>query len=86
MATASLFMRHVKRMMKMLLPALPGLLLIASGYGIAEQTLLPAAQNSHDVMLQPSVDDRSPNDLSPVSASSDKSDELGVPYYNSQRV
>ncbi|ENA9754209.1 multiple antibiotic resistance regulatory periplasmic protein MarB, partial [Salmonella enterica subsp. enterica serovar Montevideo] len=29
--------------MKMLFPALPGLLLIASGYGIAEQTLLPVA-------------------------------------------
>lgn len=37
----------------MLFPALPGLLLIASGYGIAEQTLLPVAQNSRDVMLLP---------------------------------
>ncbi len=39
----------------MLFPALPGLLLIASGYGIAEQTLLPVAQNSRDVMLLPCV-------------------------------
>ncbi|AXD31164.1 multiple antibiotic resistance protein MarB [Salmonella enterica] len=69
--------------MKMLFPALPGLLLIASGYGIAEQTLLPTAQNSHDVMLLPSVGDP-PNDLHPVSVNSDKSDELGVSYYNDQ--
>ncbi|EGD1493696.1 multiple antibiotic resistance regulatory protein MarB [Salmonella enterica] len=41
--------------MKILFPVLPGLLLIASGYGIAEQTLLPVAQNSCDVMLLPSV-------------------------------
>lgn len=41
----------------MLFPALPGLLLIASGYGIAEQTLLPVAQNSRDVMLLPCVGD-----------------------------
>ncbi|EAS0131285.1 multiple antibiotic resistance protein MarB [Salmonella enterica] len=65
--------------MKMLFPALPGLLLIASGYGIAEQTLLPVAQNSRDVMLPP-------NDLHPVSVNSDKSDELGVPYYNDQHL
>ncbi|RJH99149.1 multiple antibiotic resistance protein MarB [Salmonella enterica subsp. enterica serovar Lubbock] len=63
--------------MKMLFPALPGLLLIASGYGIAEQTLLPVAQNSRDVP---------PNDLHPVSVNSDKSDELGVPYYNDQHL
>ncbi len=45
---------------------LPGLLLIASGYGIAEQTLLPVAQNSRDVMLLPCVGDP-PNDLPYVS-------------------
>ncbi|AHW28371.1 multiple antibiotic resistance protein MarB [Salmonella enterica] len=71
--------------MKMLFPALPGLLLIASGYGIAEQTLLPVAQNSRDVMLLPCVSDP-PNDLHPVSVNSDKSDELGVPYYNDQHL
>lgn len=54
----------------MLFPALPGLLLIASGYGIAEQTLLPVAQNSRDVMLLPCVGDP-PNDLHPVSVNSD---------------
>lgn len=62
----------------MLFPALPGLLLIASGYGIAEQTLLPVAQNSRDVMLLPCVGDP-PNDLHPVSVNSDKSDELACP-------
>lgn len=61
----------------MLFPALPGLLLIASGYSIAEQTLLPTAQNSRDVMLLPSVGDP-PNDLHPVSVNSDKSDEFGL--------
>ncbi|HFQ8637053.1 multiple antibiotic resistance protein MarB [Salmonella enterica] len=71
--------------MKMLFPALPGLLLIASGYGIAEQTLLPVAQNSRDVMLLPCVGDP-PNDLHPVRVNSDKSDELGVPYYNDQHL
>ncbi|EEB3763518.1 multiple antibiotic resistance protein MarB [Salmonella enterica] len=71
--------------MKMLFPALPGLLLIASGYGIAEQTLLPVAQNSRDVMLLPCVGDP-PNDLHLVSVNSDKSDELGVPYYNDQHL
>ncbi|EAB9925914.1 multiple antibiotic resistance protein MarB [Salmonella enterica subsp. enterica] len=71
--------------MKMLFPALPGLLLIASGYSIAEQTLLPVAQNSRDVMLLPCVGDQ-PNDLRPVSVNSDKSDELGVPYYNDQHL
>lgn len=48
----------------MLFAALPGLLLIASGYGIAEQTRLPVAQNSRDVMLLPSVGDP-PTDLPP---------------------
>ncbi|AID24842.1 multiple antibiotic resistance protein MarB [Salmonella bongori] len=86
MAIVSLNMRYAKCTMKMLFPALPGLLLIASGYGIAEQTLLPATQNSRNVMLQPSVDDRPSNDLSPVNASSDKSDELGVPYYNEHHL
>lgn len=62
MATVSLFMRHAKSTMKMLFAALPGLLLIASGYGIAEQTRLPVAQNSRDVMLLPSVGDP-PTDL-----------------------
>ncbi|EIB7679112.1 multiple antibiotic resistance protein MarB [Salmonella enterica] len=71
--------------MKILFPVLPGLLLIASGYGIAEQTLLPVAQNSCDMMLLPSVG-VPPNDLHPVSVNSDKSDELGVPYYNDQRL
>ncbi|HCM1917458.1 TPA: multiple antibiotic resistance protein MarB [Salmonella enterica subsp. salamae serovar 28:r:e,n,z15] len=71
--------------MKMLFPALPGLLLIASGYGIAEQTRLPVAQNRRDVMLLPSVGDP-PNDLPLMSVKSDKSDELGVPYYNDQHL
>ncbi len=50
--------------MKMLLPALPGSVTYRLRYGIAEQTLLPVAQNSRDVMLLPRVGDP-PNDLSP---------------------
>ncbi len=49
--------------MKMLFPALPGIkLLIASGYGIAEQTLLPVAQIAArcDVLL-PCVGARTTN-------------------------
>ncbi|EJJ4226510.1 multiple antibiotic resistance protein MarB [Salmonella enterica] len=72
--------------MKMLFSALPGLLLTVSGYSIAEYSSLPPVQHSRNVMLLPSVDEWSPNDLSPVSASSDKSDELGVPYYNDQSL
>ncbi|QUJ02620.1 hypothetical protein KCP75_07770 [Salmonella enterica subsp. enterica] len=53
MAAAGLFMRHAKSAaMKMLFPALPGLLLIASGIWHCRTTLLPVApENSRDVML-----------------------------------
>ena len=56
------------------------LLAMASTQSYAEQ--LPAHRTAHDTMLMPSASSQSPFDFNHMGAGSDKSDELGVPYYN----
>lgn len=67
--------------MKLLSYAMLALLLVASGQSMAEQTQ-PTTQNNRDAMIMPPAHDQSPFDFNHMGAGSDKSDELGVPYYN----
>ncbi len=55
-------------------------LTLAASVSYAEQ--LPAQNNAHQTMLMPSASNQSPFDFNHMAAGSDKSDELGVPYYN----
>ena len=55
-------------------------LTMAASVSYAEQ--LPAQNNAHQTMLMPSASNQSPFDFNHMAAGSDKSDELGVPYYN----
>lgn len=68
--------------MKLLSSAMLALLLIVSGQSMAEQTTQPTQQNSRDAMMMPPAQEQSPFDFNHMGAGSDKSDELGVPYYN----
>ena len=60
------------------------LLALVSGQGYAEQTTAPVHHNKHDAMMIPSEDNHSPFDFNHMASGSDKSDELGVAYYNRQ--
>ena len=55
-------------------------LTMAASVSYAEQ--LPAQNKAHQTMLMPSASNQSPFDFNHMAAGSDKSDELGVPYYN----
>ncbi|MDO2439392.1 multiple antibiotic resistance protein MarB [Enterobacter nematophilus] len=58
------------------------LLVLFSSQTFAEQTPGAMQQNNRDTMILPSAHDQSPFDFNHMGAGSDKSDELGVPYYN----
>ena len=58
------------------------LLVLFSSQTFAEQTPRATQQNNPDTMILPSAHDQSPYDFNHMGAGSDKSDELGVPYYN----
>ncbi|MBM3070273.1 multiple antibiotic resistance protein MarB [Enterobacter sp. RHBSTW-00994] len=68
--------------MKVIASAALTLLVLVSGQTFAEQTPRVAQQNNRDAMILPSAHDQSPFDFNHMGAGSDKSDELGVPYYN----
>ena len=68
--------------MKLFASAALTLLVLVSGQSFAEQSTTPAGHGAHDTMIMPSAQDRSPFDFNHMGAGSDKSDELGVPYYN----
>lgn len=68
--------------MKFLSSAMLALLLVVSGQSVAEQTAQPTTQTTRDVMIMPTAHEQSPFDFNHMGAGSDKSDELGVPYYN----
>jgi multiple antibiotic resistance protein MarB len=70
--------------MKLLSPR-PRLAGVVSSQSMAEQTAQPATQNSRDAMIMPPAHDQSPSILT-MGAGSDKSDELGVPYYNQRNL
>ena len=55
-------------------------LTMAASVSYAEQLL--AQNNAHQTMQMPSASNQSPFDFNHMGAGSDKSDELGVPYYN----
>lgn len=56
------------------------LLAMASSSSYAEQ--LPAQTHTQQTMLMPLVSNQAPFDFNHMAAGSDKSDELGVAYYN----
>ncbi|POT57411.1 multiple antibiotic resistance protein MarB [Citrobacter amalonaticus] len=72
--------------MKLLPSAMLTLLLVVSGQSVAEQSTQPATQNNRDAMIVPTAQEQSPYDLNHMGSGSDKSDELGVPYYNRHRL
>ncbi|MEZ6877286.1 multiple antibiotic resistance protein MarB [Enterobacter sp. KBR-315C3_2022] len=58
------------------------LLVLVSGQTFAEQTPTATQQNNREAMVMPTAQSASPYDFNHMGAGSDKSDELGVPYYN----
>lgn len=68
--------------MKTIASAALTLLVLFSGASYAEKSTTPSQHPSHDTMLMPSAQSQSPFDFNHRGAGSDKSDELGVPYYN----
>ena len=67
--------------MKLFAAAAIVLLSLASSFSYAEQTTTPVRQNQRDTMILPSEHNDSPFDFNHMAAGNDKSDELGVPYY-----
>ncbi|XTZ36605.1 multiple antibiotic resistance protein MarB [Salmonella enterica] len=67
--------------MKRIACAAVTLMVLLSGQSYAEQFSHPAQQNTRDAMILPTAQQTS-FDLNHMGAGSDKSDELGVPYYN----
>jgi multiple antibiotic resistance protein MarB len=74
--------RRIEEKMKLFASAALTLLVLVSGQSFAEQSTHPANHASRDTMIMPSAQDRSPFDFTHMDAGSDKSDELGVAYYN----
>lgn len=72
--------------MKLLSSAMLALLMIVSGQSVAEQSVQPTSQNNRDAMVIPGAQEDSPFDFNHMGTGSDKSDELGVPYYNRHRL
>lgn len=67
--------------MKLFAAAAIVLLSLASSLSYAEQNTTPVRQNQRDTMIIPSEHNDSPFDFNHMAAGNDKSDELGVPYY-----
>ena len=72
--------------MKLLSYAMLALLYVVSGQSMAEQTAQPIVPSNRDAMIMPPAHDQSPFDFNHMGAGSDKSDELGVPYYNMRNL
>jgi hypothetical protein len=68
--------------MKLFASAALTLLVLVSGQSFAEQSPAAKGNAGHDTMIMPTAQDRSPFDFNHMGSGSDKSDELGVPYYN----
>jgi len=60
-------------------------LLLASGSVLAEQSASTTMLPSRETLIAPAPHNESQWDLNHMGAGSDKSDELGVPYYNSRQ-
>jgi multiple antibiotic resistance protein MarB len=74
--------RRIEEKMKLFASAALTLLVLVSGQSYAEQSTIPASHGAQGTMLMPSAQDKSPFDFNHMGSGSDKSDELGVPYYN----
>lgn len=72
--------------MKLLSSVMLALLLVISGQSVAEQPAQLSTSDNRDTMLIPTAQEQSPFDLNHMGMGSDKSDELGVPYYNRHRL
>ncbi|MBZ0057234.1 multiple antibiotic resistance protein MarB [Leclercia adecarboxylata] len=68
--------------MKLLASAAFTALVLVSAQSFAEQTPSVPQPHSRDTMILPTANGQSPHDFNHMGAGSDKSDELGVPYYN----
>lgn len=71
--------------MKRIASATLFLLALASGGAMADQNAALSHKTDRDAMVLPSAANQSPFDFNHRGAGSDKSDELGVPYYNASR-
>ncbi|MEN0615386.1 multiple antibiotic resistance protein MarB [Klebsiella indica] len=70
--------------MKLFVAVATLLVALVSGEGYAEQTTTPVHHTKRDAMMMPSEEHHSPFDFNHMASGSDKSDELGVAYYNQQ--
>ncbi|EFB2839377.1 MULTISPECIES: multiple antibiotic resistance protein MarB [Escherichia] len=68
--------------MKLLLSAMITALIVFSAQGFAEQTTQPTVIPCGDEVIVPPSQEQPPFDLNHMGTGSDKSDALGVPYYN----
>ncbi|WP_172731264.1 multiple antibiotic resistance protein MarB [Pluralibacter gergoviae] len=68
--------------MKYIATAALALTVLVSGQSFAEQTRIAPENNARGTMVMPSSQQNSPFDFNHRGSGSDKSDELGVPYYN----
>ena len=75
------YKRRIEEIMKLFAAAAIVLLSLASSLSYAEQNTTPVRQNQRDTMIIPSEHNDSPFDFNHMAAGNDKSDELGVPYY-----
>ncbi|EHL1440784.1 multiple antibiotic resistance protein MarB [Escherichia sp. HH26CH] len=72
--------------MKPLLSAIAAALILFSTQGVAEQTTHPVVTSCGNVVVVPPSPEQSPFDFNHMSTGSDKSDALGVPYYNQHAI
>lgn len=68
--------------MKLFATAALALTVLISGQSFAGQNRTAPENNARGTMVMPSSQQNSPFDFNHRGAGSDKSDELGVPYYN----
>lgn len=72
--------------MKLFVSVALTLLALVSGQSFAEQSTVPAEHAAHDAVSMRAAHEKSPFDFNHRGAGSDKSDELGVPYYNQHNL
>lgn len=72
--------------MKPLSSAIAAALILFSAQGVAEQTTQPVVTSCANVVVVPPSQEHPPFDLNHMGTGSDKSDALGVPYYNQHAI
>ncbi|KNC09383.1 hypothetical protein AC791_12065 [Klebsiella sp. RIT-PI-d] len=71
--------------MKLLVSATLALAMLTSAQSFAEQSRHPAENGAPAALIVPSASDVSPFDFNHMGNGSDKSDALGVAYFNQHR-